>query len=624
MDTLVNIPKGIRHLSDWKEIGNYINYDYPIILNKQVTACGATTYYLLNDDNIILCSPRKAMIQSKLKDELLQNLITLDYESSKTIDKLQYEIELKIRERLAKKQPIKILITYDSFHYIKEILLWNQWLDLFRVIIDEMQCLIKDSAFKGNTELEFMKQLQGINKVVYLSATPTPKWINDKIPLLKDIPTIKLQFDDSDIRTIHFNGCNLYKNGKKITFKQKIKEFYNYFLDNGYFFKKTINGVDYYSKELLVFISNVNEICEIIKYNNLTQNEVDVICSEFGNSKAKLKRECGLLPSKVKGKGEQKKLFTFITRAAYEGMDWYSDNASIIIFCNPNTECMTIDISTDLHQIVGRIRNSSNVFRNDVYMFCNLLPKDVSFGQHRIEKEKLTKDQLILYNNSSSWGKEKLRKKFKSDNFKTWYIEVVNDKPIISDMYMIAEEYSNAIRNEMATNNSYQVIKDYNEGDFNNELQDNNKRLINQFYQQFCIFKTFNDRLQYLCQFIESYPNLQNQLNINGEYLSYIQLLGIKACKAKLYRQDYLEPYYKQAKLQKQIQERIKNSFSVGERNTKSFFKTQIQQIYNDLGIEIKAKATDLNKVFTIKTVKINNGNHNNRQMGFEILSINI
>ena len=62
------VPAGVRYISDWEKLdGGYklINYQYPHIINKQITGCGYTEYCLTNDLNIVLCSPRKLLLENK-------------------------------------------------------------------------------------------------------------------------------------------------------------------------------------------------------------------------------------------------------------------------------------------------------------------------------------------------------------------------------------------------------------------------------------------------------------------------------------------------------------------------------------------------------------------------------
>ena len=56
------VPKGIRYISQW---GDFNIPRYPHILNKQIPGCGFTEYCITNQDNVVLCSPRKILLENK-------------------------------------------------------------------------------------------------------------------------------------------------------------------------------------------------------------------------------------------------------------------------------------------------------------------------------------------------------------------------------------------------------------------------------------------------------------------------------------------------------------------------------------------------------------------------------
>ena len=68
--------------------------------------------------------------------------------------------------------PCKILVTYDSFGRVKEALESIGAFDNFNVVVDEFQSVFVDSRFKAESELQLVNQLQGVDKVCYVSATP--------------------------------------------------------------------------------------------------------------------------------------------------------------------------------------------------------------------------------------------------------------------------------------------------------------------------------------------------------------------------------------------------------------------------------------------------------------------
>ena len=59
---IIKVPKGIRYINQWEE---FSLPDHPCIIDKQITGCGFTEYCLTNQDNVILCSPRKILLENK-------------------------------------------------------------------------------------------------------------------------------------------------------------------------------------------------------------------------------------------------------------------------------------------------------------------------------------------------------------------------------------------------------------------------------------------------------------------------------------------------------------------------------------------------------------------------------
>ena len=61
---ILKVPYGIQYISEWK------NYQYPegrCIVDKGVTGCGYTEYCLRNSRDIVLCSPRKLLLENNFE-----------------------------------------------------------------------------------------------------------------------------------------------------------------------------------------------------------------------------------------------------------------------------------------------------------------------------------------------------------------------------------------------------------------------------------------------------------------------------------------------------------------------------------------------------------------------------
>ena len=59
---ILNVPKGIRYLSEWKEFSLPVT---PTIIDKQLTGCGFTEYCISCPQDIIVCSPRVILLENK-------------------------------------------------------------------------------------------------------------------------------------------------------------------------------------------------------------------------------------------------------------------------------------------------------------------------------------------------------------------------------------------------------------------------------------------------------------------------------------------------------------------------------------------------------------------------------
>ena len=125
------------------------------------------------------------------------------------------------------------------------------------------------------------------------------------------------------------------------------------------------------SKEAVFFLNDVRTIIKIIQNAKLKPEEVNILCAPRKENhdrieslnKFKKDGESRFVRGNIPGKGEPHKMFTFYTSTVYIGADFYSENAYSYIFANPNIDSLTIDVGTDIQQIMGRQRNEHNPFR---------------------------------------------------------------------------------------------------------------------------------------------------------------------------------------------------------------------------------------------------------------------
>lgn len=161
---IINAPKNALYVSEFMN-------SLPIgILNKKNTGCGATSVALENFDNTIICCPSKLMIMNKVQQypNMKSNYILLGVlEGIYERDILQY-----VSECFEKNQPIKIMVTYDSFHKVKKAL--KEAICNYKIIIDEYQEILDGITYRSKAILRLLNDVSDLPLITYLSATPIP------------------------------------------------------------------------------------------------------------------------------------------------------------------------------------------------------------------------------------------------------------------------------------------------------------------------------------------------------------------------------------------------------------------------------------------------------------------
>ena len=315
-----SVPKGIRYISDWKE---FEIFNFPHILDKQIPGCGFTEYCLTNDENVILCSPRKVLMQNKYdqhsedvflarsdcdrstevdlnleKDKLkytkglLASLSAIDVDSTDW-DKFRIELDKYVSKRRHKGKPIKVLVTYDSFRKVKDIFshLLGEGMNTLRIVVDEFQSIFTDSKFKSSTELEFVDALSGIEKVCYVSATPMMTPYLSHLESFKDLPVYTLDWKTEDPGRVQQPVISV----RQLTSIKKLSSILIEPYTSGDFIYEykvdplTGTTKQFVSKELVIYVNSVDNMLSIIKHNKLTSSQVNILCSDTESNQKKIK-----------------------------------------------------------------------------------------------------------------------------------------------------------------------------------------------------------------------------------------------------------------------------------------------------------------------------------------------
>ena len=664
-DKEILVPGEIRYISDWKAYSLNL-FQFPHILDKKIPGCGYTEYCITCDIPIILCSPRKILLENKEaqhKNDVFyfRNELDKELETDKDLTKLlpntgseeesvlgkeeKESIFQKLKEGLLdyltdctfnKKTP-KILVTYDSFRLVKEILVEKNLFNLFHVVVDEFQSIFTDSRFKSTTEMEFINKLLDVQKVCYVSATPMIREYLQELDLFKDIPYFELDWDTyNSLRTVKPDLkvrviSSITTKAEEIIKEYKEGRFESYVSrdDEG-------NIVVVESREAVFYVNSVSNIASIIKGAGLKPDECNILCARTDKNIRRLKKRLG---SKYKIgavplKGEPHKMFTFCTRTVYLGADFYSTNARSFILSDANIECLAVDISLDLPQILGRQRDTGNPWKNRAEFYYKTLGKKNELTKENFEliinkKKKATDDLLRSFTSAPDDAKYTLANKYKKDanasNYRDDYV-AVNEHggslliPVTNDLVIIAEKRAYDIQ-QIDYKDRFSVFNTIVEGGLVSTDLTNN---VNKFLSEFNDLQDFPSKMRLVCT--ASLTDQERCVALDQiplTYKNYYETLGPERCYAQGYNKTYLEREYKDTLFDKsQLRDEIYNIFEVGKRYTKSEVKETLKNLYTSLGYNKIPKANDLEKYFKIRDCRITNKETGKKDHGFEIIKI--
>lgn len=655
--TIIKVPKGVRYIGNWK---GFNLPQEPHIMDKTITGCGFTEWCLTNEFNVVLCSPRNILLDNKteqhegevyrIRSEYYDKELGVDKDITKTAqpneedDKLpdltiEEEEEKTLFEKINQEldeyfivrgiKPKKILVTYDSFHVLKSVLISRGILGAFQIIIDEFQSIFTDARFKSNTELEFVGQLQDIQRVCYLSATPMMGEYLKKIPEFASLPYYELDWEvldpgrvmkpDLEVRVVK----SIYDPAKKIIEDFKAGKFERVYKND-----EQGNPILIEAREVVFYVNSVNNILQIIKKNSLKPEECNILCAKTIKNENSIKNKLGekWKIGRVPLEGEERKMFTFCTRTVYLGADFYSPCAISIILSDANVDCLAVDISLDLPQILGRQRLWENPWKNWARFYYKPLtdktkqkiPTPEEF-EAKIQ-EKMVRTEKKLKNFEKAEFKdaaiEDLRDLIKSNNYQKDYVGLNTRasgtiRPEINTLVLISEQRAFDIQ-QLDYKDRFTVINAL-DLDFTGVSGE-----VNAFFAEYDELKTVYEKLYFLCEADLSEDArriVENQ--VDGKIKSYLTI-GKDRLKALGYNSTKINKELGNSVTNNSIEEVIYSEFKVGERISKANIKDQLSKIYNDLGLIKSAKASDLRDWFELKECKIEiDGNWKN---GFELV----
>ena len=645
------IPRGIRYISEWNEF-RFNNFPSKCIINKQLPGCGFTEYCINGPENVILCSPRKMLLENK-KDQHFDDVYLVINEMEKEIEvdkdlskeprnvkieeeedekkdnseiyeRLYREIDTYTYQRYLNNQPAKILVTYDSYRVVKDILEKIGIFDRFITVVDEFQSILHDSRFKSNTELGFLLHLQQSPTAYFVSATPMMEKYLDMLDEFKDLPYFELDWETADSSRI------IRPSLKVLTMKSvgtKAEEIIQKYL-LGDFEEITVmrdgQPVKVISDEAVFYVNSVNHIISMIKKNNLTPEQCNILCSNTSENLKRIQKKLGkkFVIGKVPLEKEKPKMFTFCTRTVYLGADFYSLCARSFIFSDSNSDCLAVDIAEDLPQILGRQRLQSNPWKNTANFYYRVTAdyremKESDFQAILDRKNADTEGLLSAYNTVLEKDKYVLAKNYlyiaKSANYKDNYVavnKVINSqtgniilKPVINKLVLVNEIRAFQIQ-QVDYKDRFSVFSSIHSSLTKDDI-------INRDVTKFlCIYDTLTtiyDKLKMLCEYPVSKEVIQivlDQIADSDEIKSYYLALGSQRLKALSYSVTKIKRELGIVTFSPELlNNTIHQNFNPGEKYSLSNLKAKLGNLYSSINYDSTPKASDIENYFEIKSV---------------------
>ena len=640
----IPVPPTIRYLSEWPDLLNLIPGN-KVIINKRKTGCGGTTLFLEASQPLILVSPRVNLLYSKHAQYPNTHLFR-QKDDSRSVETLKKNLGNYYSictgplpfSGMKKISPI-VLVTVDSYKYVAEQLSHMGVLQEFTVLVDEFQELMSDSKFKGATEIEFLHNLHGLKKIVYLSATPIPEPYIEQMDDFADVDyTYDLIWDPSVMEVSRLQSIP-FKKGE--TARSICVKVIKDFRKNGYFARKRIGGVTVKSIEAVFFINEVATILQIIKDASLDPNDVNVLCS-VSNKRIPELTKMGVHVGELATDRDNpvNRTFTFCTRASFSGVDFYSCSAMTYIFSDGVLDWHTHDLIIDVPQILGRQRLDKNPFWKDAVLFYRPQSKVETMKEAATRIQQKEDNSINWINNFNACDdKTKLmladgiRKRDPKKKYDDDYVDIVDDtvnggfvvklnylvrNVEIRDYQLAAFVYSSPIY-LLSTLDSSDAISVTSTA----HVSSSDSPELDTFRQNFFKTERFSDRMKAYAEFRKAHSDMSELLYqdtfIDFRYHDYFDTLGPDTIDNLNYKEADIEQAYRVISNTGKILTACRSRFVSGGKYTLKEIKEGMQEIYNALGLSQRAKAVDIEKYLDVDKKQITSSTTKKRELYYVI-----
>ena len=598
------------------------------------------------------------------------------------LDNLKRNLRKAYLDAKSKNKPFKILVTYDSFRHVKDALLDIKYdgrgdyelntsrdpndktvFKDFHIVVDEFQSIFIDARFKSEAEITLLNELSGIQKVCFVSATPYLDKYLEMLDEFRDLPYYELDWKTEDQGRVKKPKIDIkftrsLNEEAKYVIDSYTKEKYESRIDS-----KTGKFID--SKEAVLFFNSVAGICQVIRTNKLHIDQVNVLCAKTTSNERKIRavfnevlkkehKDERIIPKvpkdyevigKIPIKGQPHKMFTLCTRTVYLGADFYSTNARTFVFSDANIDCLSVDISIDLEQILGRQRLKENPWKDSAMVFIKTLQKGnittkEEFDSKLKEKKGKSDDLLEVYSGTKPELRKSLAEKYQRDakvsHYKYDYVSVsvkkeywtddegnthskiVDMTPVFNNLMMISDMRAFEVQ-QIDYKDRFTVFSAVDQSSIEGATV-KSCELAEEFNNMGDSFL----KLKFLVKIGEDETLKEEDINaflelIPGKYKDYYTIVGTEIIKSCSCKEAEIKKEWRKIKSNGEIEEKvvakIYKTFEVGKRYTNKDIKNKLKELYQEEGYQKTPKTTDLDLLFVMKPILTPDKKH-----GLEIL----
>jgi hypothetical protein len=538
-------------------------------IDKTLCGCGLTTVALESNENVIIAVPSQALIENKV----------VQYPNNrcnyKILGVMAGITENDVNEYIKGVDVIKIMVTYDSLYKVEHLLY------TCRLIIDESDKLLsssnlKSSSKKGSKDVDVTTKVFELaekykDSVSFISATPTPleylpKWVSE-------IPNVKMEWSNTTKATPILME-------RTYPFKSLIQEV---LLPMELMGGVVLAGTTV--TKAIIFMNSVTNIVKVIREAKLNTDDVAIV---VGNS---IKND-----EKINGYNRLKDptnlpKYTFITSTGFQGIDLVDKEAVSIVVSNTTKSYFMIDMLTDLKQAISRQRDKNNPNYNKfVYIYNqSIFNKTEEELLSDIDSRKKSITQAIkLWDFAKEQG---IQDGFQYTEEHTDFITYTNFNEVTEE-YILNENLFNCDRYFILhTRNQYSKGFDI-KGNFSSTVDISAPQLIESVNYEDIVraYEKGEDITKYEYK-IEYYNLIQDCVKLyNKVWYNYTYAKSM----VKNYRNNYGK-----------LVVTVHSKFKMNEFYSNGEVKDKLQEIYDSLGLNRKAKATDIFELFSkVSTVR--------------------